>query len=210
MSAGCSTPRVPPTNDTVVGEVTADQGAPNTLADAWPVEVTDGTNVLGTPTHPIRNDPTGTTAQPVTLPAPIARSVELASAALPAAGAFTTQTATVLAAGIRRVTYWFKYTRGAAGGFPVVQVTFGNGIDNAVLGVGDANTLVVTQPTALFNVYQMQQAGPQPSGAAAIEWCWTYPVPANATSVRAQAAELGVVGTPGTMQIAITADYVPE
>ena len=46
---------------------TVDQGAPNAvIANAWPVEVTDGTNVLGTPTHPIRTDPTGTTAQPIT------------------------------------------------------------------------------------------------------------------------------------------------
>jgi hypothetical protein len=41
------------------------QGAPTTPANAWPVEVTDGTNVLGTPTHPVRIDPTGTTTQPV-------------------------------------------------------------------------------------------------------------------------------------------------
>lgn len=47
------------------GAVTADQGDPNTAANAWPVEVTDGTNVLGTSAHPLRNDPTGTTTQPV-------------------------------------------------------------------------------------------------------------------------------------------------
>jgi hypothetical protein len=45
--------------------VTANQGTPNTLANGWPVEVTDGTNLLGTSTHPIRIDPTGTTTQPV-------------------------------------------------------------------------------------------------------------------------------------------------
>ena len=47
------------------GTVTANQGTPNTVGNAWPVEVTDGTNVLGTPTNPIRVDPTGTTVQPV-------------------------------------------------------------------------------------------------------------------------------------------------
>lgn len=45
--------------------VTANQGTPNTLANGWPVEITDGTNILGTPTHPIRTDPTGTTTQPI-------------------------------------------------------------------------------------------------------------------------------------------------
>lgn len=46
-----------------IGKV--DQGTPNTLANAWPVEMTDGTNILGTSTHPVRIDPTGTTTQPI-------------------------------------------------------------------------------------------------------------------------------------------------
>lgn len=51
----------------ISGTVTANQGTPNTLANAWPVEITDGTNVLGTSSHPVRIDPTGTTTQPVSL-----------------------------------------------------------------------------------------------------------------------------------------------
>jgi hypothetical protein len=53
------------TTQPVSGTVTANQGTPNTLANGWPVEITDGTNILGTSTHPIRIDPTGTTTQPV-------------------------------------------------------------------------------------------------------------------------------------------------
>lgn len=34
-----------------IGEV--DQGLPNTIANAWPVEITDGVNVLGTTLHPL-------------------------------------------------------------------------------------------------------------------------------------------------------------
>jgi hypothetical protein len=49
----------------VSGSVTANQGTPNTAANSWPVEVTDGTNILGTASHPLRTDPIGTTAQPV-------------------------------------------------------------------------------------------------------------------------------------------------
>jgi hypothetical protein len=41
------------------------QGPAAGLAGAWPVEQTDGSNVLGTSSHPVRNDPTGTTTQPV-------------------------------------------------------------------------------------------------------------------------------------------------
>ena len=50
---------------TVSGSVTANQGTPNTAANSWPVEMTDGTNILGTSSHPVRVDPTGTTTQPV-------------------------------------------------------------------------------------------------------------------------------------------------
>lgn len=50
----------------VAGDVTAAQGAPAALADAWPTVITDGVAVLGTSTDPVRVDPTGTTAQPVT------------------------------------------------------------------------------------------------------------------------------------------------
>lgn len=49
----------------VNGTVTANQGTPNTAANSWPVEQTDGTNVLGVSAHPERVDPTGTTTQPV-------------------------------------------------------------------------------------------------------------------------------------------------
>lgn len=49
------------------GTVTADQGAPNNIGQAWPVEISDGVVVLGTPTNPLRTDPTGTTIQPVTV-----------------------------------------------------------------------------------------------------------------------------------------------
>lgn len=50
---------------TVSGTITANQGTPNTLANGWPVELTDGTNLLGTSSHPLRVDPTGTTTQPI-------------------------------------------------------------------------------------------------------------------------------------------------
>lgn len=47
-----------------IGEV--QQGAPNTIDQAWPVyPTTDGINKAGTLTHPIRVDPVGATTQPV-------------------------------------------------------------------------------------------------------------------------------------------------
>ena len=58
---------------TVSGTVTANQGTPGSSnwpvsasqSGTWKQEITDGSNVLGTPTNPLRTDPTGTTTQPV-------------------------------------------------------------------------------------------------------------------------------------------------
>lgn len=55
-----------PATQTVTGTVTANQGTPNSIGNSWPVEISDGSNILGTNTHPVRIDPTGTTAQPIT------------------------------------------------------------------------------------------------------------------------------------------------
>jgi hypothetical protein len=43
------------------------QGDPNTIGNSWPVKVTDGTSVLGTPANPLRVDTTGTTTQPANI-----------------------------------------------------------------------------------------------------------------------------------------------
>lgn len=76
-----------PAGSNALGSVTANQGTAAALGSAWPakitdgtntlptmdaiarsgsVQVNDGTNVIGTSAHPVRVDPTGTTAQPVT------------------------------------------------------------------------------------------------------------------------------------------------
>jgi hypothetical protein len=49
----------------VTGTVTANQGAAGGVSGSWQMEVTDGTNVLGTASHPLRFDPTNTTHQTV-------------------------------------------------------------------------------------------------------------------------------------------------
>ncbi len=56
---------VPISGTVTISGATVSQGNPNTLANAWPVELSDGTNLLGTSGHPVRVDPTGITTQPV-------------------------------------------------------------------------------------------------------------------------------------------------
>lgn len=52
-------------NNSVQVEGEIDQGVPTTLSNAWPTKITDGANILGVLNNPIRIDPIGTTAQPV-------------------------------------------------------------------------------------------------------------------------------------------------
>ena len=58
-TSGLGIPRVTVSNDSNIlatqsGTWTVAQGSANTLANAWPVEITDGTNILGTISHPIQ------------------------------------------------------------------------------------------------------------------------------------------------------------
>jgi hypothetical protein len=48
-----------------LGTVTANQGTPAVQANRWPVFLSDGVNAVGTVGNPLRIDPTGGTAQPV-------------------------------------------------------------------------------------------------------------------------------------------------
>jgi len=49
------------------GGGTVTQGPQGTIAESWYVELTDGTNPLGTDANPLRIDPVGTTVQPVSI-----------------------------------------------------------------------------------------------------------------------------------------------
>lgn len=77
----------------ISGTVTANQGTPNSIGNSWPVEVTDGTNILGTAAHPLRVDPTGTTTQPISaasLPLPTGAAQDATVSALQVSQGSTT------------------------------------------------------------------------------------------------------------------------
>jgi hypothetical protein len=131
-----------------------------------------------------------------------ARTVHLASAALPAAGAFTAQAAFAVSSGVGEIAFWVTYTRGAAGGFPIFHVLFGNGTEEGQDITVDA-TIVPTAPQGRQQFYMQELAGPIPAGAGAIDYVIPVRIPRGATTVRMLAAEAGVVGTPGTIAIAL-------
>jgi hypothetical protein len=49
------------------GSITSNQGTAAAITAPWPVELSNGTNAVGTASAPIRVDPTGTTTQPVSV-----------------------------------------------------------------------------------------------------------------------------------------------
>lgn len=133
------------------------------------------------------------------------RVTHFASAALPAAGAYTTTTAYTLPDGTKSVTFWNTYTRGAAGGYALHQIQWGNGTDSAAPEGILSTALAITQPSGQSQLVCGIIEGPHPTGAGAL----TYPpitvtVPAGATTVRMVSAEAGVTVTPGTLLTAIT------
>src|SRR6185437_1320234 len=77
------------------GTVSVNQGSAAALSAAWPVELSDGTNLLGTAAHPVRIDPTGTTTQPVSL----ASTTITGTVAVTQSGVWTTGRTWTLASG---------------------------------------------------------------------------------------------------------------
>lgn len=145
-------------------------------------------------------------AVPTKVAARVARAAFMASAALPAAGAYTTTTAYAIPDGVQRVTFYCTYTRGAAGGFPKFRCDVGNGNETASVVTVDPS-IAVTQPKGLQLAYISEINGPEPQDASAVVFALTYSVAAGETTIALQAAELGITATPGTLAIALTAGY---
>lgn len=134
----------------------------------------------------------------------MARSVHRASAALPAAGAYTSQAYTTIPAGIVNVAFWISYTRGAAGGYPAFRVQWSDAVDAGARDmILDESSLVVSQPEGTLDTYQETITGPTPQTDDPLVYIYSYSVPPLATGARLIAAEVGVVATPGTLAIGI-------
>jgi hypothetical protein len=137
---------------------------------------------------------------PVVLTAPVPRVAHRASAALPAAGAWTaTGDATptpvyTVPAGITSVTFAITYTRGAAGGYPYLQAFLTNGTESVKLPL-------VYHPDLV------------PTGAGAVVGVYTVAIPPGMTTIQLLAREMGVIATPGTLAIGLVAGsggIIPE
>jgi hypothetical protein len=130
--------------------------------------------------------------------------------ALPAAGAWTATAPYIFpVSGIREVTAWCKYTRGAVNGRAALQINWPTSMDG-LSGAGVVGqeivldqTLAVSQPFDNQAIYMQNVYGPIPSGAGAIWYAVAIRVPQGVVGVQLLAAEIGVVGTPGLLQITL-------
>lgn len=136
------------------------------------------------------------------------RIVHIASSALPAAGAFTSQGFQNVPKGTLRITYWVTYTRGGAGGYPVFHHEYSNGIDVAREIIQDDSSLDMTSPpNGRVDLGLEELKGPVPADDTAIKYALTFQqLPVATDRVRLLVAEAGAVGTPGTIQVVITTD----
>lgn len=150
----------------------------------------------------------------------IGPSVHRASAALPAAGAYTSQNFQLVPKGTYRVSYWIAYERGAGGGYPTFVHQYANevGSDGAPPSdfAGKVAQEVILDPTTItaaawatasVNLYQEVVLGPIAGAGQILYYCITYErLPAACVGVRLLVAEAGVPATPGTCSITMTAD----
>jgi hypothetical protein len=135
----------------------------------------------------------------------VARVVHLASQALPAAGAFTSQAAYTVPEGVTGLTFWITYTRGAIGGQPALKLLQGNGTEEGpnllTTGVSTpGNSVLALQATRI-----RETLGPAPTDGNPLTYCLEVELDPGVTTVRLVAAEHGVTATPGTIAIALAA-----
>lgn len=133
-------------------------------------------------------------SQSTCLPAPAATQALTASAALPAAGAYEAVPAqgamVAVPPGSRRATIRVKYTRGAAGGQAAHKVYVSDG----------TNPMQAMAPDGTYaGIY-----GAPSTSASAIYYAISIDLIGGETSISQAGAEVGVTGTPGTVETAVT------
>lgn len=95
--------------------------------------------------------------------------------------------------------FFFGYTRGAAGGYPVFRFQYYAGNMNCDDIWIDKDSLVWSDPYARVRCGLLQIEGPHPADANQITFAIPYVLPRGATRFRFLAAELGVIANPGTL-----------
>lgn len=156
----------------------------------------------GANTHTFRTDSVGRMS---VMGNRVSRTAHLASATLPAAGAFTSQTAYTVPEGLTQITAYVTYTRGDTAGTVLLRPQWENGTEVA--------RVTATASTTASSENQRDTLGfrefVSPSVSGAITFAIVFDVPAGVTAFKLIAAELGATATPGTCAITLTGKYGP-
>lgn len=134
----------------------------------------------------------------------VPRTVHLEYLQLPAGGAFTTQPSWHIPQGIRRVTFYITYARGAAGGYASLRLMWGNGQEESQETLVDCE-ITVNGDESSQNLFLQELDGPVPPDSSPITFILQTTAPGGARTVRLLAAEEGMPGSPGTLGITLTA-----
>ncbi len=134
----------------------------------------------------------------------IPRTVVLGRTVLPPGGAFTHQTPFAVPSGIRRVSFYVSYTRVVSGGFPVVRLMWGNGVEETQSSIINSVFASFNSTFATNQVRLNDLIGPSPESDDPISFMLESTVPGGSSTVRLLIAEGGQIGLPGTAEISLT------
>jgi len=134
----------------------------------------------------------------------IPRTIHLAIGSVPPSGNFTDQPQYVIPAGVRHITFYISYQRGAVGGYALFKLLWGNGTEESQETVIDTD---ISGPTVLGQqgMFLQDLTGPTPADNNTINFVLYVSVPGGAKTVRLLASEAGVPGSPGIVGITLTA-----
>jgi hypothetical protein len=124
---------------------------------------------------------------------------------LPTGGACTDQAVYDIPDGIRNISFYTAYTRGAVGGYPKFRLLWGNGVEETQETMIDMNYDVLSPSTVAQGMYLQNLTGPIPDTDNPVNSILHVCVPGGATTARLLACEEGTPATPGTIGVTLTA-----
>jgi hypothetical protein len=134
----------------------------------------------------------------------VSQVIHLSEQVLPFGGSYTNQLAYHIPSGIREMVFYVTYRRGAPGGFPLLRLMLGNGVDEVRSTMIDVNFNPLG-PVSYQNLYQNDLIGPVPDSDDPITFNVQISVAGGIKTARLLVSESGMVGSPGTIYVTLTA-----
>lgn len=134
----------------------------------------------------------------------IPRVMHLVSGVLPASGNFTNQAPYSIPQQVRSLTFYISYTHGVTGGFPALQLLWGDGVSEFNETLLDT-TIEVNNPSSNQNLHLQEFDGPVPIDGNPVNFMIETTIPGGARSARLIIAERGQPPSPGIASITLTA-----